>query len=140
MSAKTPAATAGKAIAAKADRILSRLDPSARGAEEQRRHASALLHLATQVSADSSYAARAIDDVRKVSEKDRKIAGEMVSRLAQKADGDDHPQDTIALYGIALSLYDHGDWNVLRGFAQVQAQDFAGAKDSFEAVQGYHAA
>lgn len=140
MSAKTPAATAGKVIAAKADRILSRLDPSARGAPEQRRHASALLHLATEVSADSSYAARAIDDARSINEKDRELAGEMVSRRAGTAYGKDQLQDAIALYGIALSIHDDSDWQSLRGFAQVQALDFAGAKASFEAVRGYHAA
>jgi hypothetical protein len=133
------AESAGKLIASKADQILARLDPAARGAEEQRRHASALLHLATKASGDSSYAARAIDDARKINQKDRELAGKMVSRRASAAYGKHQLQDAIALYGIALSIDEHGDWHVLRGFAQVQAQDFAGAKASFESVEGYHA-
>lgn len=139
MGVHPPATLAGQLIAAKADRILSRFDPSARGADEQRRHASALLHLATQASGDGSYAARAIDDTSRILEKDRKLAATMVSELARDAFSSQELREAIALYEIAIAIHANDDWRVMTGFTQLQAQDFAGAKRSFEAVRGFHA-
>jgi hypothetical protein len=138
MNAHSPAILAGQIIAAKADRILSRFNPSARGAEEQRRHASALLHLATQASGDGSHAARAPEDAGRISEKDRKLAATLVYDVAYDAYGRQELPEAIALFEIALSIHAHDDWRVMKGFAQVQAHDFAGARQSFGAVRGYH--
>jgi hypothetical protein len=63
----------------------------------------------------------------------------MVYERGNDAFGKHELREAIDLYEIAISIHAQDDWNVMKGFAQVQAHDFAGARQSFKAVRGYHA-
>jgi len=63
----------------------------------------------------------------------------MLQRCVYDAEDRQDLREAIAFYEIMISIDARDDWHALKGFAQLQAHDLAGARQSFLAVRGYHA-
>lgn len=163
-----PSTDAAKAIAAKAERTLSKLKDGDRKAADKRRQAAALLAIAAQL--DASLAPRAAElGNTAATAADREAAATEVYSLAMRREqagstqgihagkpqvmkagwikgGDDFGlpiqpdrlREAIALYDIALSLHDESYWAYMKGLLQERLGDYAGAVHTFEHIRGHY--
>lgn len=161
-----PDQDAAKALQAKAERILRRLDDQDPKAGSKRQRAEALLTLASSIAAREESEIAAVSSGREPDGTDRKAAAKEIHALALRressgtssdlaakirpgwvAGGDDFAmpiqpelvRQAVELCEIALSLHDDSFWRYSQGLLQERLGDYAGAVVTFERVRGSYA-